>query len=154
MSYIFPAPGTASAVTLNVKVAGDTLGLDMPALQNVTINNGTDVMTWSQLDEDSKFQVPTTATNSLDMNIVLDQDSFFGVTAVGEVAKTQGVFGLSKSKKLISFELYMGDESDGGTGKTISGSGYITGLAPTVSADSPVWVTPITITVTGDYTVA
>jgi len=35
----------------------------------------------------------------------------------------------------------------------INGKGYITGLAPTVSADSPVWVTPITITVTGDYTV-
>jgi len=47
----------------------------------------------------------------------------------------------------------MGDESDGSTGKTISGKGYITGLAPTVSADSPVWVSPITITVTGDYTV-
>jgi len=31
--------------------------------------------------------------------------------------------------------------------------GYVTGLAPATSADSPVFVSPITITVTGDYTV-
>jgi hypothetical protein len=36
----------------------------------------------------------------------------------------------------------------------LSGEGYITGLAPTVSADAPVWVSPITITVSGEYTVA
>jgi hypothetical protein len=65
-----------------------------------------------------------------------------------------GIFGLSKSKTLVEFELFMGKTDTGGTGKTLSGKGYVTGLAPTVSADSPVWVTPITITVTGDYTVA
>jgi hypothetical protein len=70
------------------------------------------------------------------------------------VAKTKGIFGLSKDKELVSFALYMGDESDGSAGKTVSGSGYVTGLAPTVSADSPVWVSPFTITVTGDYTIA
>jgi len=36
----------------------------------------------------------------------------------------------------------------------MSGNAYVTGLAPTVSADAPVWVSPITLTVTGDYTVA
>ena len=61
---------------------------------------------------------------------------------------------MSKDKALVEFDLYMGDESDGSTGKTISGEGYVTGLAPTVSADSPVWVSPFTLTVTGDYTVA
>ena len=154
MAYIYPGPGSAAQVTLNLKVTGDTTGLDLPALQNVTINAANDVFTWTQLDSASKLQVATTATNSLDMNIVLDQDTFFGVTTVGEAAVTAGVFGLSTGKNIVEFELYMGDESDGGTGKTISGSGYITGLAPTVSADSPVWVSPITITVTGDYTVA
>jgi hypothetical protein len=106
------------------------------------------------LDTGSKLQIATTATNSLSGNIVLDQDAFFGVTTSGEVAKTKGIFGLSKEKTLVTFSLYMGDESNGDAGKTISGSGYVTGLAPTVSADSPVWVSPITITVTGDYTVA
>jgi len=155
MAYIYPAPGNASAqVTLNLKVSGDTNGLDVPALQDVTVNNANDVFTWTQLDEASKLQIATTATNSLSMNIVVEQDTFFGTTASGETAQTNGLFGLSKDKNKVTFELYLGDTDTGGTGKTISGEGYVTGLAPTVSADSPVWVTPITITVDGDYTVA
>lgn len=155
MAYIYPAPGNANAqVTLNVKVSGDTAGLDVPALQDVTVNNANDVFSWTQLDQASKLQIATTATNSLSMNIVVEQDSFFGATAAGEAAQTAGIFGLSKDKNKITFELYLGDTDTGGTGKTISGEGYVTGLAPTVSADSPVWVTPITITVDGDYTVA
>jgi hypothetical protein len=155
MAYIYPAPGNATAeVTLNLKVSGDTVGLDLPALQDVTLNAANDVFTWTQLDSASKLQIATTATNSLSMNIVLEQDTFFGATAAGEAAQTSGIFGLSTDKTKVTFELYMGDTDTGGAGKTISGSGYITGLAPTVSADSPVWVSPITLTVDGDYTVA
>ena len=155
MAYIYPAPGNAtSQVTLNLKLTGDTNGLDVPALQDVTLNASNDVFTWTSLDSASKQQVATTATNSLSMNIVLDQLTFFGDSAAtSEDAQTAGIFGLSNDKNLVDFEMFMGDESDGSTGKTISGKGYITGLAPTVSADSPVWVSPITITVTGDYTV-
>lgn len=155
MAYIYPAPGVSGVqLTLKLKVTGDTTGLAVPALQDITLNNANDVFTWTQLDAGSKKQIATTATNSLSGNIVLDQDTFFGVTTAGEVAKSKGIFGLSKDKQIVDFELYMGDESDGGNGKTISGSGYVTGLAPTVSADSPVWVSPFTLTVTGDYTVA
>ncbi len=155
MAYIYPAPGVSGVqLTLTLKVTGDTTGLAVPALQDITVNNANDVFTWTQLDSGSKLQIATTATNSLSGNIVLDQDSFFGVTTVGESAKSKGIFGLSKDKQIVNFELYMGDESDGSNGKTLSGSGYVTGLAPTVSADSPVWVSPVTITVTGDFTVA
>lgn len=153
MAYIYPAPGVANVqatLTLASSVSGN---LALPALQDITINNSNDVFTWTQLDQGSKLQVATTATNSLAMNLVLDKDTFFGdgSSTSGSAARL-GVFGLSKDKTLVSFTLYMGDESDGGTGPTITGSGYVTGLAPTVSADSPVWVSPITITVTGDYT--
>jgi len=155
MAYIYPAPGNASAeVTLNIKVSGDTVGLDIPALQDVTVNAANDVFTWTQLYQASKLQIATTATNSLSMNLVLDQDVFFGATAAGEAAQTAGIFGLSTDKTKINFELYLGDTDTGTTGKTLSGSGYVTGLAPTVSADSPVWISPITITVDSDYTVS
>lgn len=158
MSYIYPAPGAAgveATLTLkNVAVVGDT-GLDVPAMQDVTINNANDVFTWSQLDSGSKFQIATTATNSLSMNIVLDQTAFFGdALADAGTAERLGIFGLSRDKAKVSFSLFLGKEDDGSAGKTISGEGYVTGLAPTVSADSPVWVSPVTITVTGDYTVA
>jgi hypothetical protein len=155
MAYIYPAPGVANVqATLSLATAV-TGPLALPALQDVTINNSNDVFTWTQLDSGSKLQIATTATNSLAMNLVLDQTAFFGNAAAttGSAAKL-GVYGLSADKSLVNFTLYMGDTSTGATGPTITGSGYVTGLAPTVSADSPVWVSPITITVTGDYTVA
>lgn len=157
MAYIYPAPGVAAAqATLKVyhtsKVA-DATGLSIPAIQDVTVNNANDVFTWTQLDSSSKLQIATTSTNSLSMNIVLDQTSFFG-SGAGSTAAAKGIFGLSKDKIKVEFDLYLGDTDSGTQGKTISGFGYVTGLAPTVSADSPVWVSPVTITVTGDYTVA
>lgn len=159
MSYIYPAPGVSGVqATLKLSVASNVAdtGLNIPALQDVTVNAANDVFTWTQLDSGSKLQIPTTATNSLSMNIVLDQAVFFGAsgTAPVDTAAEYGVFGLSTNKVKVEFELYMGDTDGAAAGKTISGVGYVTGLAPTVSADSPVWVSPITITVTGDYSVA
>ena len=159
MSYIYPAPGVSGVqATLSISVgsnASDT-GLNIPALQDVTVNAANDVFTWTQLDQTAKLQVATTSTNSLSMNIVLDQAIFFGTggTPPLDTAAELGIFGLSVNKTKIDFELFLGDTDGGVAGKTISGSGYITGLAPTVSADSPVWVTPITITVDGEYSVA
>jgi hypothetical protein len=157
MPYIFPAPGV-SGVQLTLKVhhtskVADATGLSISGLQDVTVNASNDVFTWTQLDTQSKLQIATTATNSLSMNLVLDEDVFFGTGTPSTTAATQGIFGLSNNKTLIVFDLYIGDTSGGSPGKIISGSGYITGLAPTVSADSPVWVSPITITVTGNYSV-
>ena len=156
MAYIYPAPGVANVqATLTLTASAATGPLNMPALQDITINNSNDVFTWTQLDSGSKLQVATTATNSLAMNCVLEEDTFFGnASATAGSAAKLGVFGLSKDKTLVSFSLYMGDTSSGATGPTLTGSGYVTGLAPTVSADAPVWVSPITITVTGDYTVS
>jgi hypothetical protein len=151
MAYINPTPGLAgSQVTLSLSVNGITAdtGMSVPALQDVTVNNSNDVFTWTQLDSGSKRNIATTATNSLAMNIVLDELTFFGnAAATANTAARLGIFNLSKDKELVDFDLFIGD------GVTISGSGYITGLAPTVSADAPVWVSPITLTVDGDFTV-
>ena len=158
MAYIYPAPGVSGVqATLKLSIASNVAdtGYTVPALQDVTVNAANDVFTWTQLDQGSKLQIATTATNSLAMNIVLDQDAFFGKSsATAGTAEKSGIFGLSTDKTLVEFELYLGDTSTAAAGKTISGVGYVTGLAPTVSADAPVWVSPITITVTGSYTVA
>lgn len=157
-NYIYPAPGVSGVqATLSLSVAANVsdTGMTVPSLQDITVNASNDVFTWTQLDTGSKKQIATTATNSLGMNLVLDQTTFFGTSGSGGATAAElGVFGMSTDKTLVDFELYLGDESDGSNGKTISGQGYVTGLAPTVSADSPVWVSPITITVDGDYTVA
>lgn len=157
MAYINPSAGVSgSQVTLKihrVSKSDDATGLAIPGLQDVTVNAANNVFSWNQLDSASQLQVATIATNSLSMNIVVDPSTFFG-TGSGTTAAGKGVWGLSTDKSIIEFDLVMGDDSSGANTKTINGKGYITGLAPTVSGDAPVWVTPITITVTGDYTVS
>ena len=162
MAYINPAPGTTSQIVLKLDTATSetdiTLGsspLTVPALQDITVNAANDVFTWSQLDSTAKKQIATTSTNSISMNIVVDPDTFFGTSltaAQGGTVLEQGLLGLSRNKTLVTFVLKF--QEGGSSDKFLKGTGYITGLAPTVSADSPVWVTPITITVTGEYTAA
>ena len=160
MAYIYPAPGVSGQqATLSISDSSGSLSgtVSIPALQDVTMNAANDVFTWTQLDSASKLQIATTATNSLECNLVLDKDTFFGTGDGAYSSATTmaaaGIFGCSTLKTKISFELYMGDESDGTNGITVSGDGYITGLSPTVSADQPVWVSPVTITVDGDYSI-
>jgi hypothetical protein len=146
-NYIQSAAGSTNPV-LTLSVSGISGDLDVPTLQDVTINNANDVFTWSQLNESAKLQVATTSTNSISTNIVVEDSTFFGdgASTTGSAARL-GLLGLSTAKTEIQFEITMGT-------KTISGVGYVSGLAPTVSADSPVWVTPLTITVSGEYSVA
>jgi hypothetical protein len=161
MAYINPAPGTANAVTLTLDVATNESditqavgALAIPALQDMTINSANDVFTWSQLDSTAKKQIATTSTNSISMNVVVDTATFFGTVVGAAITGTiaeQGLFGCSRNKTLINFIIRVENST---TDTFIKGVGYITGLAPTVSADSPVWVSPVTITVSGEYTVA
>jgi hypothetical protein len=180
MAYSSPAPGNANAqVVLQINVIGASspsavitgdpataiaMGtpLNVPALQDVTINAANDVFTWSQLDSSAKLQVATTSTNSISMNCVVDPTTFFGTDLISDstdTAAAQGLLGFSRNKTRVAFALRFLDGAGDGTSTTtndrwIKGIGYITGLAPTVSADSPVWITPVTITVTGEYLVA
>jgi hypothetical protein len=163
MAYINPSPGvTGSEVFLTI---GNNTGnvftgnIEVPGLQDMTINNANDVFTWSQLDETAKKQIATTSTNSVAMNLVVDETTFFGnvATWTGGLPPTSGtmadlgILGCSINKELVDFSIAI--EGTSGN-KFIYGVGYITGLAPTVSADAPVWVTPITITVDGEYKVS
>jgi hypothetical protein len=157
MAYINPAPGTTSQVVLKIEkqgTAGWTTAITVPALQDITVNAANDVFTWSQLDSTAKKQIATTSTNSLGMNIVVDDATFFGTTLNAAQSGTmaeQGLLGASRNKTFVKFSLKM---VEGAADRYLSGEGYITGLAPTVSADAPVWVSPITITVSGEYAVA
>jgi hypothetical protein len=58
---------------------------------------------------------------------------------------------MSRNKTPICFSLKV---QEGAADYFYRGKGYITGLAPTISASAPVWVSPVTITVDGEFTVA
>jgi len=149
MSYISQLPGSSNSVTLSItayyangSVAGSSL--TVPALQDVTVKNANDVFTWEQLDSSSKLQVATLAVNAVDTNIVVDDTSFFGTGADTTSAAGAGIFGLSKSKIKCNVSLSFGT-------RTITANCYVTGLSPKITATQPVWITPLTLTVTGDY---
>lgn len=150
-NYIQAAAGVNNPIltlTINGTTSTTATNLLIPTLQDVTINNSNNVFTWSQLNESSQLQVATNATNSIGSNIVVELTSFFGDnTAAAWSAARKGLIGLSVDKTKLDFSINLGS-------KSISGVGYVTGLAPSVTADSPVWVTPITITVSGEYTIA
>ena len=125
--------------------------LVLPYMQDITVNNSTGVFRWKTLDSTAENAATTPATNQLSLNCVVDTDAFFGTAVSGDDdAKENGLFGVSKNKTRVYFNVYF-DGTDS-TSKFLSGSGFVSGLAPTVNMDAPVWVTPVTIEVDGDFT--
>lgn len=148
-NYVAQAPGSANAPTVTLAVSGISGSLVVPSLQEITINNSNDVFSWTQLNEAAKLQVATTSTNSITTNVVVEEATFFGnASATSGSAAKLGLLGLSDAKTKVQFTI-----SNFGS-KTVTGNAYVTGLAPKISADQPVWVTPVTLTVSGGYTVS
>jgi hypothetical protein len=144
MAYINVSSPTSRAVLQisTASIATTSTGVIVPALQDITINNANGTFNWTQLDSSSQLTVATPATNSIAGNIVVDSTTFF--------AATTGIFDLSNNKTLVYFRVYF--NGVGAAAKYVSGSGYVTNLAPTVNPTAPVWVTPIQISVDGDLT--
>lgn len=149
MAYIQSAAGESSEVVITLSVAGAAGDLVIPALQSVTVSNANDTFVWEQLDVASKKQIATTSTNNITADIVVDELTFFGnALATSGSAEFKGLIGLSDSKTLTEFSVNIG------ANKTMSGNCYVTALSPTVSASAPVWTSPITLAVDGEYTVS
>ena len=144
----FLATGTGSPVTHTV----DAGTIDVPALQDLTITNNANTFRWRQLDVLSEKVISTVSTNSISGNLVVDPTTFFGDGGSTTAADDKGIFNLSNEKTKVDFLVALEGLSSGD--RIIIGSGYITALAPAVSADSPVWVSPITIEVDGDFAVS
>lgn len=154
MAYI-NVSGTGDFATLVVSTSTIT-SIDtatmivIPGMQNITLNNGNGVFRWKQLDSTSEYAIAIAATNQVSMNIVLDETSFFGDGSGDTTAIDKGLFKLSNDKNLVNFRLYW--KGTGSGDRYVQGTAYFTGLSPTVSADQPVWVSPLTLDVVGDFT--
>jgi hypothetical protein len=147
MAYINVSAPTSNAIIQlsTATIATTSSGYTVPALQDVTINNAAGVFNWTQLDTFSQLAVSTPATNSISANMVLDSATFFAATN-----GVPGLFDLSNDATEVYFRVYFNGKLTGA--KYVSGSGFITNLAPTVNPTAPVWVSPITISVNGDLT--
>ena len=147
MAYINVSAPTSNAVIQlsTASISTTSSGYIIPALQDITINNSAGQFSWNQLDVFANLTVSTPATNSISANLVLDSATFFAATN-----GVPGLFDLSNDATLVYFRVYFNGRLS--AAKYVSGSGYITNLAPTVNPTAPVWVSPIQISVDGDLT--
>lgn len=130
--------------------------LDVTCLQDVTVNNSTGIFSWVDFCSEDMNKVTTPADNSISTNMVVDPTVFFGDSgATDPSAIFSGVNGLSSTKTEVQWVLVMNGEANFATSPNAHwyrGIGYITSIAPTVSPDSPVWISPMEIAVSGDLT--
>ena len=123
----------------------------VPQIQDVTITNSTGVYSYTTFSDVDTRKLSTPADNEVSTNIVVDPTTWFGTTgSTGTTAVEKGLLNMSGGKDLVYFEIYY--EGVGAGKRFTSGQGFISGLAPTVSPDAPVWVSPLTIAVDGGFT--
>lgn len=124
--------------------------LSVTCLQDVTIKNSTGIYSWTDFCSTDVNKITTPADNELTTNLVIDGVGFFGNASAGNTtAEYYGISGISINKIPVSFQIVM-NGTDATTGAFYyEGVGYISSLAPTVSPEAPVWVTPMTLAVDG-----
>lgn len=127
--------------------------LSVICLQDITITNSTGIFSWTDFCSIDTNKVTTPADNEITTNVVLDAENWFGnVSAGNTTAAYQGVSGLSINKVPVSFQIVMNGNNTSNGAFYYEGTGYISALAPTVSPEAPVWVSPLTIAVDGAFT--
>lgn len=127
--------------------------LSVTCLQDITITNSTGIYSWTDFCSIDTNKITTPADNEISTNIVIDDIGFFGnVSAGNTTAAYNGVAGLSINKIPVSFQLVLNGTNTSNGAFYYEGTGYLSSLAPTVSPDAPVWVSPLTLAVDGQFT--
>jgi hypothetical protein len=127
--------------------------LSVICLQDITITNSTGIFSWTDFCSIDTNKVTTPADNEITTNVVLDAENWFGnASASNTTAEYNGISGLSINKIPVSFQIVMNGDNTSNNAFYYEGVGYISALAPTVSPDAPVWVSPLTLAVDGDMT--
>jgi hypothetical protein len=122
--------------------------LSVTCLQDVTVTNSTGVYSYTDFCNTDMQKLTTPADNEVSTNLVIDGEGYFGNSSAGNTTASYfGISGISIDKKEISWKLFLNGNANGSFYYT--GTGFISSLAPTVSPEAPVWVTPMTIAVDG-----
>jgi hypothetical protein len=138
--------------TAPLAVPGAAGSLSVPLVQDVTVNTAPGTVRYSTLDSTSSSAFTTVVENSVSLNMLLDDDVFFGAANTTNKVANDGLFTTSNDKTEVFFSVAFegADSSD----YYLKGSGFIGGLAPSASIDQAVWISPMEITVNGDLTKA
>lgn len=137
--------------TTNFSASDDII---VPQVQDLTVTNSTGVYSYTTFSDTDMRKLSTPADNTISTNVVIDDVTWFGDgTPASGNAQSQGLQFISSNKVLVGFRMFWNDSDGTGAGARFrQGVGFVTNLAPTVSPDAPVWVTPLEIAVDSSYT--
>ena len=138
--------------TAPLAVPGVANGMEVPFMQDITVNASTGVVRYKTLDSSSEKAFTTPSTNQISLNCLVDEDVFFGASNTTNKVANDGLFGSQNDKTTVFFSVAFEGTGSGST--YLKGSGFLSGLAPTASQDAAVFITPVTIEVDGDLTKA
>ena len=124
--------------------------LTVPFIQDLTLDTTAGTQTYNVLDNSAGKTFTTTNTNSITLNMLVDEETFFGDGSNAERVANVGLLGSSINKDKVHFELSFEGATAGA--RSVTGSGVISGLAPVLNMDNAVIVSPMTIVIDGQIT--
>ena len=136
--------------TAPLAVPGAAGSFEVPLVQDVTLSTAPGTVRYSTLDSTASSAFTTVVENSVSLNMLLDDDAFFGLSNATNAVANDGLWTTSNSKTEVFFSVAF-EGADSGD-YYLSGKGFIGGLAPSASIDQAVWISPMEITVNGDLT--
>ena len=158
MGVINVTAGSQAVLTLGTTEAmarpAGTNGMIIPLLQDLTISSTPGTVSYSVLSSGSSQSFTTVTENSVSANMLVDEETMFGLATAGglNTVADNGLFTTSKNKTEIFFSVAF--EGSDSTDYFWEGKGFIGGLAPTASIDAAVWISPLELIVTGELTQA
>ena len=141
----------ATGSLANVHPSTGTNGLVIPTIQDVTLNATPGTVRYSTLDSSASSAFTTVNENSLSLNLLVDDDVFFGDGSNSDNSvANKGLLGSSIAKDEVFFSLTF--EGTGSGANYVTGKGFIGGLAPTSSIDQAVFISPVELIINGEIT--
>lgn len=137
--------------TAPLAVPGAAGSLQVPLVQDITLSTTPGTVRYSTLDSTASSAFTTVVENSVSLNMLVDDDTFFGdgANATNQIVN-DGLWTTSNSKTEVFFSVAF--EGTDSSDYYLTGKGFIGGLAPSASIDQAVWISPMEIVVNGDLT--
>jgi len=152
MAVINVTSGSQAILTLGntslLAVPGAANGLVVPLVQDINVGTTPGTVRYSTLDSTASSAFTTVVENSISLNMLLDDDVFFGASNASNEVANVGLWSTSNDKTEVFFSVAF-EGTDSGD-YYLSGQGFIGGLAPSASIDQAVWISPMEIIVNGN----
>ena len=126
--------------------------LSIPLVQDITVSTSPGTVRYSTLDSTASSAFTTVVENTISLNMLLDDDVFFGLANTTNSVANDGLWTTSNSKTEVFFSVAF--EGEDSADYYLEGQGFIGGLSPSASIDQAVWISPMEITVNGNLTKA